>query len=286
MADAFYTHLTLAARTLPEKLELALTVPAHPYASAVCSEPWEDAEADDVARAEELCDRMFGDPALEDYLARLGEHVLETIVNFLTILRVGYGQYLIPRGLPVTTARNHWVLADGTRREVSDIFLDRLLGLRRWDDPGDINDALQPEHWPEIAARLGARRTPPFSEILLASALGQCDPDLGNPRLALVEAVGALEVEAQALMAVSARRNGVARPGATPHARLAWIRQHLGRAAGVDDALYRRCAQALRDRDALAEREVRALAPEQVRAHVEALGQLTRLARRVREGTG
>jgi hypothetical protein len=54
----------------------------------------------------------------------------------------------------------------------------------------------------------------------------------------------------------------------------------------VDDALYRRCAQALRDRDALAEREVRALAPEQVRAHVEALGQLTRLARRVREGTG
>ena len=67
MADAFYTHLTLAARTLPEKLELALTVPAHPYASAVCSEPWEDNEPDDVARAEELCDRMFGDPALEDY---------------------------------------------------------------------------------------------------------------------------------------------------------------------------------------------------------------------------
>jgi len=108
MADAFYTHLTLAARTLPEKLELALTVPAHPYASAVCSEPWEDDEPDDVARAEELCDRMFGDPALEDYLTRLGEDVLETIVDFLTILRVGYGQYLIPGStltrLPATGA--------------------------------------------------------------------------------------------------------------------------------------------------------------------------------------
>jgi hypothetical protein len=286
MTDVFYTHLALAARAIPEKLDFALTVPGHPYASAVCSDPGEDDEPDDVARADELCDRLFGDPALGDYLGRLGEHILGTIVAFLTILRIGYGQYLVPRGLPVTTARKHWVLAGGAQREVSDAFLDRLLGLRRWDAPGDINEPVQPEHWPEITARLGTRRAPPFSEVLLASARGQCDPELGNPRLALVEAVGALEVEARAIMSLSARRNGAGWPGATPHARLAWIREQLGGAPGVTDALYRRCMQAIRDRDALAEQEGRDLAPEQVRAHVEALGRLTRLARRAREAAG
>jgi len=173
MADAFYTHLV--ARAVPVKLDLALTVPDHPYTSALYADPGEDDEPDDLARAEELCDRLFGDPALEDYLGRLGEHIRGTIVHFLTILRVGYGQYLIPDGLPVSTARKHWVLPGGTEREVSDTFLARLLGLRRWDDPGDINEPIQPQHWPEIAARLGARRAPPFSELLLASARGQCE---------------------------------------------------------------------------------------------------------------
>jgi hypothetical protein len=37
------------------------------------------------------------------------------------------GQYLIPGTLPVTTARNHWVLSGGMVRDVGDIFLDRLL---------------------------------------------------------------------------------------------------------------------------------------------------------------
>ena len=286
MTDAFYTHLV--ARAVPVKLDLALTVPDHPYASALYEDPAEDDEPDDVARADELCDRLFSDPALGDYLGRLGEHIRGTIVHFLTILRVGYGQYLIPDGLPVSTAQTHWVLPGGAQREVSDTFLARLLGLRRWDDPGDINEPIQPEHWPEIEARLGARRAPPFSEYLLASARGQCDPEQGNSRLALVEAVGALDAEARALMAFRARSNGVGwtRAGRTPRARLAWIREQLGGAAGADEALYRRCVQAIRDHDDLAEREGCDLAPEEVRAHIEALGRLARLARRAREAAG
>ena len=283
MADAFYTHLV--ARAVPVKLDLALTDPDHPYTSALYADQGEDDEPDDDARADELCDRLFDDPALRDYLGRLGEHIRGTIVHFLTILRVGYGQYLIPDGLPVSTARKHWVLPGGAQREVSDSFLDRLLGLRRWYDPGDINEPVQPGHWPEIAARLGARRAPPFSELLLASARGQCDPELGNSRLALVEAVGALDAEARALMASRARSNGVGwtRAGRTPRARLAWIREQLGGPAGADEALYHRCMQAIRDHDDLAEREGCDLAPEEVRAHIEALGRLARLARRARE---
>jgi hypothetical protein len=94
--------------------------------------------------------------------------------------------------------------------------------------------------------------------------------------------VSAFEAEAKALLAVRARSNGVGWRGVTPHVALAWIRGQLG----VDDALHRQCAQALRDRDGLAEPEGRDLAPEEVRAHVEVLGHLTRLARRAREAAG
>ena len=77
-------------------------------------------------------------------------------------------------------------------------------------------------------------------------------------------------------MALRVRSNGVGwtRAGRTPRARLAWIREQLGGAAGADEALYRRCVQAIRDHDDLAEREGCDLAPEQVRAHIEALGRL------------
>jgi hypothetical protein len=100
--------------------------------------------------------------------------------------------------------------------------------------------------WPGSPAgpEPGQRRS--HAEVLTAKANG-----LGNSRLALVEAVGALDAEAKALMALRVRSNGVGwtRAGRTPRARLAWIREQLGGAAGADEALGRLARLARRARE-------------------------------------
>jgi hypothetical protein len=207
-------------------------------------------------------------------------------------LKVEYGQYLVPGALPFTTARSHWILANGRVREVGNIFLHRLLRLRSWDHPGNISKLIESHHWPEITVKLEAGSQPPFSEVLLASAQGECDPGLGNPRLALIEAVAGLEVEVKKLMTLRLQGYGISRTAVdrivreTPLADLAtaWIRRELGqRAAEVDQALYRRCAEAIHERNELIHHERPNLSPGRVLQHVEVLGKLTRLAREVRE---
>jgi hypothetical protein len=216
----------------------------------------------------------------------------EAIRDFLTLLKTEFGQYLIPRALPVTTARNQWILPDGTVLEVGDIFLGRLLGLRSFADAGDINRPIEPRHWPEIVARLQGNRRPQPLEVLLASARRECDPDLGNPRLALIEAVTVLEAEVKELVALQLLRHGIDRTVAarivqdTPLADLAaaWIRRELApRAAAVDQARYDRCAVAIRECNDLIRHERDDLSPGRARQHVDALGDLARRARAARD---
>jgi hypothetical protein len=177
-------------------------------------------------------------------------------------------------------------------REVGNIFLDRLLRLHSWDNPGDISKLIEPHHWHEITARLEAAIQPPFSEVLLASAQGECDPGLGNPCLALIEAVAGLEIEVKKLMTLRLQGYGINRTAVdriireTPLVDLAtaWIRRELGqRTAEVDQALYRRCAEAIHERNELIHHERANLSPGRALQHVEVLGKLTRLAREVRE---
>ena len=208
-------------------------------------------------------------------------------------MKAEYGQYLVPDGFPITTGRNHWGLPGGAVRPVADIFVDRLLGFRSWADAGDLNDVIEPHHWAQLTARLGADRRPPLLEVLLASAKGECDPDLGNPRLALMEAVGALEAEIQKLVTLRLQRHGIGQAEAngivrrTPLEDLvtAWTRHKLRRRAEpVDQALHHRCAEALRVRRDITRHGGRDLAPGLAREYVEALGRLARLARGVRTG--
>jgi hypothetical protein len=222
----------------------------------------------------------------------VGDHIRQALLRFLTILKVEYGQYLIPGTLPATTARKYWILSGGMVRDAGDIFLDRLLRLRSWADPGDISTLIEPYHWPEITARLEVGSQPPFSEVLLASARGECDPGLGNPRLALIEAVAALEVEVKKLMTLRLQGHGISKTAVdrivreTPLADLAtaWVRRELGpRAAEMDQALYGRCAEAIHERNELIHHERRNLSPGRVLQHIVALGKLARLAREVRE---
>jgi hypothetical protein len=320
--DAFFAHFMPS--TFPPELDRALTTEGHPYTSALYS--WESPEEKELrhylqhpeesesprhlaicrrkeARLQELwrdhqkhvnqvCDQLFDDPVLGHYFKELRDRLRKAIRDFLTILRIEYGQYLIPSTLPSTTGRKHWVLSSGIMREVGDIFLDRLLGLRRWGSPGNISKLIESHHWPDITARLEAGSQPPFSEVLLASAKGECDPDLGNPRLALIEAVAGLEVEVKQLMALRLQDYGISKTAVdrivreTPLADLAtnWIRRELGeRAAELDQALYRRCAEAIHERNDLIHNERPNLSPGRALQHLEVLGKLTRLAREVRE---
>ena len=324
--DTFFAHFI--PQTFPAAIDQALTTDGHPHASVLYR--WESAEEeakhrtfewsdededdgeDDEApgtsperewaeerlrelrreHARQACDRLFADPALGGYLGAVGRRMREAIRDFLTVLKTEYGQLLIPRTWPITTARNEWVLPDGSRREVAEVFVDRLLGLRSFADAGDINTLVEPHHWPEIAARLAAGRRPPALEVLLASARGECDPDLGNPRLALIEAVTVLEAEVKKLVALRLRSHGIGRAAAarvvreTPLADLAaaWIRGEAGlRATAADQAHYDRCAEAIRECHVLIRHERDDLSPGRARQHVDALGELARRARAARQ---
>jgi hypothetical protein len=321
--DAFFAHFIPS--TFPSELDLVLTTEGHPYTSALYI--WELPEQKELrryllqypeeeksprriairrrkeARLQELwrehkehvnqvCDQLFADPILGHYFKEVGDHIKKAIRDFLAILRVEYGQYLIPGTLPTTTGRKHWILSNGMTHEVGDIFLDRLLGLRRWDSPGGISKLIESHHWPDITAKLEAGSQSPFSEVLLASAKGECDPDLGNPRLALIEAVVGLEVEVKKLMTLRLQGYGISRTAIdrivreTPLADLAttWIRRELGqRTVEMDQSLYRRCAEAIHERNELIHYERRNLSSGRALQHVEVLGKLIRLAREVRE---
>jgi hypothetical protein len=154
------------------------------------------------------CDSIFKDPTLGPYFRELGTTLRDVIIRFLRILKTSYGQTLLP-DLPVLTANTYWTLPDGLTRSVEDTLLDRLLSLRSWADAGDHVRPIEPTDWPRIGEALADNREPPFSEVLLASALGQCDPDLGNPRLAVIEAICALEIEVRDLLSLKLESLGL-----------------------------------------------------------------------------
>jgi hypothetical protein len=118
--------------------------------------------------------------------------------------------------------------------------------------------------------------------------MGECDADLGNARLGLIEAVTALEVEVKKLMSLRLRLYGVSKSAVdrivreTPLADLAtaWIRRELQGLDSPADIIFQRCAEAIHERNELIHHERRAIAVSRARAHVEAIADVTRLARR------
>lgn len=241
-------------------------------------------------RVESACDSLFQDPVYGPYFRETGRIIMSTTASFLRVLKVKYGQYILPDNPPSTTAANYWMLRDSTRR-VSDGFLSRLLGLRTWADPNDSKPLL-PNQWNEIAQLVENGYEPAFSEILLASARGLCDPELGSPRLAMIEAVVALEIEIKKLMTIRLRGYGVSKSTVdrivreTPLADLAsvWIRREVAPDdPTIDDDVYRRCADAIHERNELIHHERRTIDPKRAREHIVALSQLIGLACRLRE---
>jgi hypothetical protein len=319
--DCFITHFQ--ARDVPEPV-LEVLSEGHPLSCAIWNDqppeiealrhiiwpenPWRlaeptperfkaEAELEKASAAwwqevEHACEELFEAGIVGDYFRSLGETIRTSIVTFLRILKVDYGQYLLPDRFPVTTARNIWVMPDGRSDRVGDLFLDRLLSLRNWLAPGDVSQTVAPTAWREIGSKVEAGGERPFSEILFASALGECDPDMGNPRLALIEAVAGLEVEVKKLITMRLKDYGLTRSGVdrlvreTPLVDLAtgWIRRELGeQISEVPAEVWGRCAEAVHERNELIHHERARIGLDRARGHVEALAKVARLARRARE---
>lgn len=236
---------------------------------------WYDREAAN------MFDVFFADPLCGGYLNKLGKCLRGAILNFQLILRTRFNQYLVPDSLPIMFGGNGWTLPDGSYQHASNVFLSRLLGLRTWADPIGINLPVRAAQWEDVTILLRHTYEPPFVEILLASARAQCDPDMGNARLGLVEAVVALEIEVKRVIAITLSelrvpKNAVDRiVRETPLADLAavWVRRALPQAS-EDDPIFQLCANAVHERNECIHHQRRRIAPERVLSHIGAISKL------------
>jgi hypothetical protein len=188
--------------------------------------------------SELLCAQIFTDGDLSAYFNQVGNFIHQTTECFLELLRLKYCQFLIPDKPKIHWTSGYWVLPlsvlspewrrkreegfagvmDGNLYNFGDsvhervmpatrAFLDRILPRPEID----VSPTVKPEDWSEIADQItqGVFLKPELSEVLIATALGECDPRMGNPRLALVEAVVALEIEVKSLMKDALKQYGL-----------------------------------------------------------------------------
>jgi len=280
-----------------------------------------------LAASRRHVDELFAEPVLSGYFAALAELLTSRARSLIEILRLDYGQYLLPDTQSVRWSSGHWILPEGSAialeqrkqlhesgmragivsgyhlvpeeriAEVAPAFLERLGVQRRPQQPsGGGSPALRGSDWPNIVARLGERsKTTELSRVLMATAHGQCYSGLGEPRLALVAAVAALEMEVKALMERSLRQYGIGKSAVdhivreTPLSDLAsvWIRREVSPSLVADcgDDVFHKAARAIRDRNELVHLQRRRITWEHVIDHVRVLDQLTTLARESRVGS-
>ena len=238
---------------------------------------------------------------------------------FFEILKVSYQQYLVPHR-PTVGWFGDWLfrediaksldthapaqsgllrrgtdgqLPEGTVRQISQAFIDRLFPSAPSPERVDYYKPVQPSAWSQIAQRVEdyAVHKPTLSEILIATAHGQCDGELGSPRLGLIEAVVALEIEVKKLMHDSLARYGLSKSmidkivRSTPLADLVavWILREMPEEDWQDNTLHRRCAEAVHERNLLLHRERRGISVERARQHIRTIAELVDKARRKRE---
>jgi hypothetical protein len=276
------------------------------------------------------CARIFSDPELSSYFTGMGKVIGTTTQSFLEILRLKYRQYLIPDRAEIHWTFGYWVLPESIlspdwirrRKEgttgvmdgnlinfdsgVSDAnvdervmpatkaFLDRILPS---GESGD-SPAVKPGDWPEIADQItkGGMPKPDLSEVLIATALGECDPRMGNPRLGLIEAVVALEVEVKSLMKDALKQYGIGDKAIerlvkeTPLADLTsvWIRREIpeGVESAFDNTLLEKCAKAIIERNLLIHRRQRSISRDKALEYILAIAELLENVTRWREARG
>jgi len=280
-----------------------------------------DVESGLTRRCEEACDRLFAKPEIAEYFRDLSQSLDIATQRFLEVLRLRYQQVLIPDRPKLDWMNGHWILAEAVVprfavtkpvppsfttivsgyelapeervKEVSQPLLRRLFGNRGSDVPA-VCGSVHETDWSEIARQIqdwGSTK-PPLSEVLIATALGQCDVLSGNPRLAIIEAIVALEIEVKASMTLALKKYRISKAAIdrvvreTPLSDLVsvWIR----REALTDSSLtpkedtYARCNDAIHLRNELIHHSKRTLSSEYALELVQAVAAIVTWARQMR----
>jgi hypothetical protein len=263
----------------------------------------------------------FRTPKSPHTFFEVGTTLLNTTQRFLEVLRLYYNQYLLPDRPVLNWSIGHWLLSDNAMldrvnttsegadrqivrsvsgyhylpeeqiREMSSPFLNRLFTnntghIRRYNTPSVSVSA-----WPEISRRITETTKPNLSEVLIATAFGECEPHLGNPRLGLIEAVVALEIEVKTLMRLSLGKYGISNSAIdrivreTPLADLTsvWIQREIPEGAEkVPQEIFVKCATAIRERNELIHHSRRNISPQRAQEHIKAIAQLVEKIRQIR----
>jgi hypothetical protein len=269
-------------------------------------------------KAEEACGQIFANPTVSTYFLKVGKQLDTTVKDFLEVLRIRHQQYLVPDRPEIRWSNGRWILhkpdseeansfeflrttsdlwphSNDRIKEISKAFLSRIFPSKGDNGEHNIYNSISPSEWATIQAQTESASTmrPDLSEVLIATALGECDPSLGNPRLGLIEAVVALEIEVKSLMRLSLSKyqisnsavERIARETSLKDLASVWIRREL-QGLGVEDfdeGVYSRCAEAIDERNQLVHLERRTITAKRAAGHVRAIAKLVEKARHARK---
>lgn len=273
------------------------------------------------SESEACCAFVFSQTEVATYFHKLGQFIIKTTRQFLEILRTKYNQYLIPDRPLLNWGTGYWLLAEGTLqdggeqdssntvspiikpvsgyhflpedqiKEISPAFLREL--LKKNEHPNSYNlPSIEAKSWSEISKHITEDTKPTISEVLIATAFGECEPYSGNPRLGLIEAVVALEIEVKTLMKLSLARYQISSSAVerivreTPLADLTsvWIRREIPTdQASISQDIFSKCAVAVHERNELIHHSRRNIAAQRAQEHIQVIAQLVEVIRQIRQ---
>ena len=239
---------------------------------------WLEKRKELSAASATAADAWLADPDLSAFLTKTSKNANNLIHRLLELLRVEYGQFMIPDPPRYTWGQVYLRFPDGTSHGLSNEAVDRWLKpprLTRQRFSGTLDLA----QWPAIPAALDAGWKPSLVELLLANARTECDPEFGNPRLAVIEAVTALEVVTKREMhrALSefkvskAAIDRIVRETSMADLVGVWLRPHV---RPEDFENLESCATAIRERNELVHHERRGIAFDRASEHIESICRL------------
>ncbi len=261
-----------------------------------------------LQRSAEVCAHVLTQREVASYFEAMSKTLQDAVYRFLEILRIQYHQHLIPDRPFINWLKGAWLVGSEIERfkeyaeeandyafrveyahEILTAFLNQLFPTKL---ESGIVQAIKPSAWAGITNSIQSGDEPALSEVLIATAFGLCDPELGNPRLALIESVIALEIEVKKLMQAALKKyrisnnaiDRIVRETALADLVSVWIRREIwkGDEAEVSD-LYEKCARAIHERNELVHRERRKISNERAREYINAISKLVEKARQIRQ---
>lgn len=240
---------------------------------------WESKRKELSAAAKAAASRWLSDDSLGEFLRESAKELNAVIRRLLEFLRIKHGQSAIPDPPRFTWRQVYFALPGGVAQSLSGEAVDEWLNVKPNSGTESLSSTLSLVEWPQIASALQAGWKPGLVDILLANARTECSVAFGNPRLAVIEAITALEIIIKRVMHVTLVRHDVSKSAIdrivreTPMGDLVgiWLRPYIPQS---EFPTLEKCAEAIRDRNELIHHERRSLSFKRAVEHVSAVTSL------------